>query len=304
MSAPFFNVKAILGSGPYATTLQAFGGPSPFGTIYFVDSSTAGSNNNDGKAPNTAFSTLAYALTKAVAGDTIVLAPGFAGSLTAAQALSLAGMSLLGIGQGALKPTITVNGAVDGLNITGANITVANIAFAPPETDEATSMINVAAAGCSLLNISGIGSKTSKNFVDCITIAAGADDLLIQGLEIYNSVVAVNSFISIEAAVNRLKIFDSFCFGDVVTGGVIDSAKALQIHLKNLVVGVVGTTKPAITLDSNPTGLAENCKFSGTDATLANNGALGNLMRSFNVWLLEETDNSKQGVQIPAVDVD
>lgn len=304
MSAPFFNVKAILGSGPYATSLQAFGGPSPFGTIYFVDSSTAGSNNNDGKAPNTAFSTLAYALTKAVAGDTIVLAPGFAVTLTAAITLSLAGMSLLGIGQGALKPTITVNVAGDGLNITGANITVANIAFAAPGTDEATSMINVAAAGCSLLNISGIGSGASKNFVDCITIAAGADDLTIDGLKIYNTNTAVNSFISIEAAVNRLELRNVFCFGDVATGGLIDSAKALQVHLFNVVIAVVGTTKPAVTLDSNPTGLAENCKFSGTDTTLANNGALGNLMRSFNVWLLEETDNSKQGVQIPAVDVD
>lgn len=304
MSTAFFNAKAVLGSGPYATTLEAFGGPSPFGTIYFVNSLT-GSINNAGNSPSAPFATLAYVVAnKAAAGDTIVLAPGFTETLSAAQTLSLAGLAIIGIGAGALKPTLTVAGAVDGLNITGANIVVANVAFAAPTTDEATSMINVAAAGVQLLNISGIGSASSKNFVDCITIAAGADDLLIQGLELYNSNTAVNSFISIEAAVNRLKIFDSFCFGDVVAGGLIDSAKALQIHLRNLVIAVVGTTKPAATLDSNPTGLAENCKFSGTDTTLANNGALGNLMRLFNVWLLEETDNSKQGVQIPAVDVD
>lgn len=303
MSTSFFNAKAILGSGPYATAIEVLGGPNPFGTVYFVNSST-GSDNSDGKAPNTAFATLANAISKAVAGDTIVLAPGFAVTVTAAITLSLAGLSLIGIGSGALKPTITVNFAGDGINITGANVVVANVAFAAPETDEATSMINVGAAGCSLLNISGIGSKTSKNFVDCITIAAGADDLVINGLKIFNTTVAVNSFISIEAAVNRLELLNVYCFGDVVAGGIIDAAKALQIHLFNVVVAVVGTTKPAITLDSNPTGLAENCKFSGTDTTLANNGALGNLMRSFNIWVLEETNNSAQGVQIPAVDAE
>lgn len=299
----FMNASVTLGVGPYATAMRAIGRPNPFGNIWFV-SSVTGSNANGGTAPDIPFATLATAIAAAAAGDTIVLGPGHAETFTAVLTLSLAGLSIIGIGQGSLKPTITVNAAADGISVGAANIVIDNIHFAAPGTDEATAMINVAAAGCKLSNISGIGSQTSKNFVDCITIASGADDLTIQGLEIYNTTVAVNSFVSIEAAVARFRFYDSFCFGDVATAGVIDAATATQIHFRNVVIGVVGTTKPAATLDSNPTGLIERCKFSGTHATIATDANLGNAIRLFDVLVLEETDGSKQGVQIPAVDVD
>jgi hypothetical protein len=203
-----------------------------------------------------------------------------------------------------LKPTITVNGTIDGFNVTGANVLIDNIAFAAPATDEATAMINVAAANVTLRNISGIGSQTSKNFADCFTIASGADDLTMENIELYNSVVAVNLFLSIEAAVARFKLKNFFAFGNVATAGIIDSAAATQINWENVVVGVVETTKPAATLDSNPTGLIRQARFAGTHGTLATNANLGNAIRLFDVLVLEETDGSKQGVQIPAVDVD
>lgn len=299
----FLNAVAYLGTGPYASQIRVIGKPNPFGNTWFV-SSVTGSNANAGTGADIPFASLATALAAAAAGDTIVLGPGHAEAPTTAFTISLAGLTIVGIGSGSLKPTITVTGAVDGLNITGANVVIDNIHFAAPATDEATSMINIAAAGVTLSRISGIGSGSSKNFVDCITIASGADDLTINGLKIFNTNTAVNSFISIEAAVARLELLNVFCFGDVATAGIIDAATATQLHFFNVVVGVVGTTKPAATLDSNPTGLIENCKFSGTHATLATNGNLGNATRLFNVWLLEETDGSKQGVQIPAVDVD
>lgn len=298
----FMNASVTLGSGPYPNILRVVGRSNPTGNIWFVSSLT-GSNANGGNAFDVPFATLAYALSVAAAGDTIVLLPGFAVTLTVVQSLALAGISIVGIGEGTLKPTITVNAAVDGLSLTAANILVHNVHFAAPETDNATAMINVAAAGCKLSKISGIGSKTSKNFVDCITIASGADDLTIEDLELYNSVVAVNSFISIEAAVARLRLKRVFCFGDVVAGGLIDAALATQIRLEDVDIAVVGTTKPAATLDSNPTGFAKRCNFSGTDTTLANNAALGTGMRLFDVKVLEETDGSAQGALIPAVDV-
>lgn len=289
------SVHTLLGAGSLFTT----------GKVFYVNS-VIGSDGNSGLDPAKPLATISKAQTKARAnkGDIVIIMPKHAETFTAVLTLSKAGVRYIGIGTGADKPTITVNAAVDGLSLTGASISIANIHFAAPATDNATAMINVAAANCSIINVSGIGSTTSKNFVDCITIASGADDLTIDGLEIFNTVVAVNSFISIEAAVARLRIFNTFCFGDVVAGGLIDAAAATQIHLYNLRIAVVGTTKPAATLDSNPTGMAEYCFFSGTDTTLANNGALGNAMRLNQVFLLEETDNSKQGVQIPAVDVD
>lgn len=250
--------------------------------------------------------TLTSALSACTAsrGDRIHVLPGHTETFTAALAVSVAGVEIIGYGRGTLRPTITVNGAVDGLNITGANVLVENIGFAAPETDEATAMINVAAAGVTLRNIYGIGSKTSKNFVDCITIASGADDLTIEGLRLYNSVVAVNSFISIEAAVARLSLIDVRCFGDVAAGGLIDGAAATHLFMENVRIAVLGTTMPAATLDSNPTGMARNCFFSGTHTTLATNANMGNVLRLDNIKVLEETDGSKSAAIIPAVDVD
>lgn len=252
------------------------------------------------------FSTISDALTNCVAsrGDVILVLPGYTETLTAALTVSKAGVSIIGVGNGSLKPQITVNGAVDGLNITGANVLVENINFAAPETDEATAMINVAAANVTLRNISGIGSKTSKNFVDCITVASGADDLTLENVKLNNSVVAVNSFLSIEAAVARMKIRGFRAFGDVATAGIIDAAAATHLDWEDVVVGVVGTTKPAATLDSNPTGIINRARFAGTHATIATNANLGNAIRLFDVLVLEETDGSKQGAQIPAVDAD
>jgi hypothetical protein len=93
-------------------------------------------------------------------------------------------------------------------------------------------------------------------------------------------------------------------FGDVATAGVIDAAKVDYLWLENVIVGVVGTTKPAVTLDSNPEGVAVGCKWAGTHTTIATNCNLGNLMRIFENRVLEETDGSAQGMILPVVDSD
>lgn len=286
------------------------------GKTFFVSSTSATLNDLMDRFPTDedgvvlCHSTIANAVSAssggggASRGDTIYVMPGHAETYTAALTLSVIGISVIGLGNGNLRPTLTGNFAGDCVNITAANVLFENFRFAAPGTDEQTSFINVAAAGVTLRNIRGIGSTTSKNVVDCITIASGADDLTIDDVRIYNSVVAVNSFISIEAAVARLSLTNILCFGDVVTGGLIDAATATQMFMENVRIAVVGTTVPAATLDSNPTGMARNCFFSGTHGTLATNGNLGNAIRSDNVKVLEETDNSKSGAIIPAVDVD
>lgn len=302
MSTPMFHFQSTLGEGPYATVIRGFSGFNPYGSIWFV--SASGSDANVGNSVSKAFATLAAAISAAAAGDTIVVGPGLTVTLTAVLAISKAGLQIIGIGTRTRKPIISLTGAVDALSLEAAGIVLDNFHFAAPSTDEATAMINVAAAGCVLRNITGIGSQTAKNFVDCITVAAGADDLTIENCQLWNSVVAVNSFLSIEAVVARLTLLNVFFFGDVATAGIIDAATATQLNWDGVVVGVVGTAKPAATLDSNPTGLIRRARFSGTHTTLATNANLGNAIRLFDVLVLEETDGSKQGALIPAVDTD
>lgn len=300
-----FLFKAVQGQGPNAPIISASAGISPWGQPYFVHPTLGSDTGYDGKTAQTPVATLDKAITLASAGDTIFLDESYTETLTAVKTVSKAGLKIIGLGDSPTrKPTFTVNAAADGFSLEAAGIHLENIRFAAPGTDAATAMINVGAAGCVIRNVDGIGSGASKNFVDCITIAAGADDLLIEGVKLWNTNTAVNSFLSIEAAVARLRIINFFAFGDVATAGIIDADTATQMYWKNVVVGVVGTTKPAATLDSNPTGLIENSRFSGTHATLATNAALGNAIRLFDVLVLEETDGSKQGAQIPAVDTE
>lgn len=250
--------------------------------------------------------TLASALAVCVAsrGDIIHVLPGHTESFAAVQALSVAGVTLIGYGTGSLKPTFTVTTAADVFSFTAANVTVDNFHIAAPGIDEATAMINVAAAGATIRNLTGIGSTTSINYVDCITLAAGADDCTLENIKINNTTVAVNSFINIEAAVARLRLSNVYCFGDVATAGIIDAATATQIYWDNVHIGVVGSSKPAATLDSNPTGFIRNSNFAGTSTTLAANAALGTGVRLFDVKVLEETGGAAQGALIPAVDSD
>ena len=236
--------------------------------------------------------------------DVIYVAPGHTETITSQIDVDSSGLSIIGLGHGSLRPTITVNGAIDGFDISAANVVIDNLLFGNPGTDAQTSIFNVDAANCTIRNIEAVGSTTAINIVDMITLTANADDCHLENIFFHNSTVAVNSFISLEGAASRVHLKNIKCFGDVDTAGIIDGAKVDYLFMEDVQVAVVGTTKPAITLDSNPEGMARNCFFAGTHGTLATNANLGNLMRVDNIKVLEETDNSASAAIIPAVDSD
>lgn len=260
-------------------------------------------NDNDGVAR--VVTTISAALTNCVAnrGDIIYVLPGYTETVTSALTISKAGVSVIGLGNGTLRPTITGNGTIDAVNITAANVTFDNFHFAAPETDEQTACINVAGvAGVTIRNITGVGSKTAKNVVDMITVAASSDNLTIENVSFYNTTVAVNSFLSLEGACTSVKIKNFKAFGAVATAGIIDGALISDLVLEDVVVHVSGSSKSAIVLDSNPTGHALRVYAKGTNTTLASNVNYGNALALFEVRTAE--DYSVQGAVIPAADTE
>lgn len=116
-----FKINGIPVIGPHMTT----------GQIYFVDSGTGSSGNSglDEKHPlSTVFGTTG-ALSKCIAnqGDVIYVFPGHAETLTSAGTLSVAGTTIVGLGNGDNRPTITVNGAFRGIKITGDDTMMTNM---------------------------------------------------------------------------------------------------------------------------------------------------------------------------------
>ena len=286
------------------------------GKAFFVNNSTVlapgaslGANNLAvGDSELLPFSTITFALTACVAsrGDAIFVLGPHAETTTAVMTLSKEGVQIIGLPIGNRKPRITLNGAVDMFNITAADCRISNLFCTIVTTDAATAIVNVAAARARIDNLQIIPSATSVNVVDVFTLASGGDDCLIENCDIRNTVVAVNSFVNIEAAVARLTLKDNFMFGDVATAGLIDAAVvATQIRIENNTIGTIGTTIPAGTLDGNPSGVVDNNRFLGTHTTIATNFNGGNLLRQSRSFVLEATDNSVQATNIiPALDTE
>ena len=99
--------------------------------VWFVDS-VSGNTNNSGVRPNEALTTIDAAVGKCTAsrGDIIVALPGHVETVTAANGLDLdvAGITLIGVGQGADRPTVNLTTAVAAsMRINAASVRMENI---------------------------------------------------------------------------------------------------------------------------------------------------------------------------------
>src|SRR3990167_5063650 len=159
--------------------------------------SDLGSTIRDGSSPN-APTTLDDALvTKATAGDIVYVLAWSTSSPTASQAMSVAGVSLIGLGNAANRPVITPAGTIDHIDMTGANCRIENIAFAAA-TATATAVINVGAADCIIRNCEFLAGASNTNAV--ITIPDAGDHCLIEGNEFRVTANGPAIAISIESA--------------------------------------------------------------------------------------------------------
>jgi len=141
------------------------------GKTFWV-SSVIGSNTNNGRSPQTPYSTLANAITKVTndKNDVIYLMAGHAETTTAIAA-SKTGFSIIGLGTGRLRPALTATtAATDLLNVSGANIAIKNVRFVG------------AASGCTALLDIGAADFYGENLVfehgaaptDAITVPASS----------------------------------------------------------------------------------------------------------------------------------
>lgn len=162
----------LIGSGPVLTT----------GNVYFVDSGAAlGADSSDrGTTPEKPFLTLDYAIGRCTAsqGDYIILMPGHAETVSAAGDIvcDVAGVHILGIGEGTLQPTITFDTAdTADIDVTAANVTFENVHFIANYAN-VDGAIDVAATGTDL-TIKGCritATSTALDFEEFLNLAAAA----------------------------------------------------------------------------------------------------------------------------------
>jgi len=124
------------------------------GQVFWVDS-VNGSDGNKGTFDRP-FASIDYAVGRCTAnrGDIIVAKAGHSETVTAAGgiALDVAGIALVGLGTGSLRPTINFTTAVGAdINIDAANITIVNFLFTGG-IDALTGPIDINAADFAMIN--------------------------------------------------------------------------------------------------------------------------------------------------------
>jgi len=151
------------------------------GNRFYVDSGS-GADTNSGTAPDQAFATLDYSIAQATAnnGDVIYVLPGHTENLAADSAVDIdvAGLTIIGLGHGASRPTFTATAVAGDFKLAAASTGVKNILFLGG-IDATTGIIEISAADCALINTEYRDSTGQAT--DVIMTTADADRLVIDG---------------------------------------------------------------------------------------------------------------------------
>ncbi len=127
------------------------------GDVYFVNSATGADATTNGRTIAAPFATLAYALGHVTASqnDTIYVLPGHAEAVIAAGTInwSLAGVTVIGLGEGTARPTFSWTTILSATMTMGsANCRISNCIFDLSGISALVSGIVVTAAGCKIDN--------------------------------------------------------------------------------------------------------------------------------------------------------
>lgn len=153
------------------------------GEVFWVNNSSVlakggigGSDGNKGSYREP-FSTVTKALTACTAsrGDIIAVMPGYVEDIAeaAGEVWNVAGVAIVGLGAGSLKPKFTFSETDSTLTITAANMSFVNLAFEAAVADNVTaldisSVDDLSFESCTFTEGAGIGTF---NFTDVIDLA-------------------------------------------------------------------------------------------------------------------------------------
>ena len=146
----------------------------PNAKVLYVDSNL-GSNNNTGLEPGEAKATLEAAINActANAGDNILLMPGHTEAVTSTSTnFDVAGVTIIGIGSGSLKPTFTFAATSSRINVTVANCVLQNVRVQAAVGDVVTAFLHATAAqNTQYIDIEFYATSTF-NFINEYTLGA------------------------------------------------------------------------------------------------------------------------------------
>jgi len=219
------------------------------GEVFWVNNSgvalanTYGASDNNRGTFNAPFSTLDYAIGKCTAsrGDVIFVMPGHAETIATDGGVTLdkAGVAVVGLGVGSLRPTFTMSVVASAVVISAANVSISNLKFVTG-VDVSTNCIDITAANAAIENCHFSESAGDMCWLDVISATGGTDNDC-DGLRVTDCVYtsiddSANNFIALTSDVDEMFIADNFvCMThanalkliDVATGKTMTN---MQIH--------------------------------------------------------------------------
>ena len=127
------------------------------------------------------FATIDYAIGRCTAsrGDIIAVMPGYAQTLTSAAeiAVDTAGIAIVGLGAGSLRPQITGGDTDATITITAANCALVNLEYVGGYVDQTTFISLSAAALGTSFESCWFNDSTDLNWLNCITLTTLCHDV-------------------------------------------------------------------------------------------------------------------------------
>lgn len=241
----------LIGGGPLSVLTT--------GLVLFVNSATGSdvqynSYSGQGANANQPFATINYAITqcRASKGDVIYVMPGHAETISAAAGIAcgVAGVSIIGLGNGSNRPTITFSAVASTWTVTAANVLIRNMVVTC--TAATTKMFSVTAAGCTIDTIDYVeGAGIPLQF--CLTSAA-ADQLTIQNCTHYAVTAGASAQLWIQLVgpdnVQILRnVFWLVLFNGATTATINATTAAVKCNIGwNVILQTGGTTQAAAIL--------------------------------------------------------
>lgn len=223
------------------------------GKVFWVSNASAtqlvgvktGADTNKGTF-NDPFATLAAALSACTSsrGDVILIKPGHAETLSSASALtvSTAGVAIVGLGIGTLRPTFTLDTATTTtINVTAANVTFKNIVVSANFADIVSAFTTTTAKYFTLEDCRIQATATNMNFLNVIDTNATTADT--DGLAVINCVwiepdAATLGLIKMDGTNAGVRIEDNYVQAGVnnnvatlmaiATGKIVTNARVLR----------------------------------------------------------------------------
>lgn len=161
------------------------------------------------------------------AGDKILVLPGHTEAVTSSSInLDVAGVSIIGIGSGSLKPTLTFGATNSRINVTAANCTLKNLRLTAGIGDVVTAVLHATAAqNTQYLDIEFFATSTF-NFINCYTLGAAniSDGCRWERNYLRTADAGQLALCVTAAAHNDLKFYDNYVVHAATAAGLLTAA--------------------------------------------------------------------------------